>query len=77
MLRFIRILLYSLILSIVLPGSVEAEGRSLPLVINEFMASNNSSGRDPQGTQIGIPTHRTGKCVDRVLTESRGEFGTE
>ncbi|MBL7143481.1 MAG: lamin tail domain-containing protein [Phycisphaerae bacterium] len=48
MLRFIRILLYSLILSIALPGLVEAEG-TLSLVINEFMASNNSSARDPQG----------------------------
>ena len=49
MLRFIRILLYSLFLIIALPGSVEAEQRPLPLVINEFMASNNSSARDPQG----------------------------
>jgi hypothetical protein len=38
-----------LFLTIALPGSVEAEERPLPLVINEFMASNNSSARDPQG----------------------------
>jgi len=48
MLRLIRILLYSLILAMALPGTVEAES-PLSLVINEFMASNNSSARDPQG----------------------------
>ncbi|MBW7992486.1 MAG: hypothetical protein FVQ84_21065 [Planctomycetes bacterium] len=48
MLRFIRILVYSLILAMALPGSVEAES-PLSLVINEFMASNDSSARDPQG----------------------------
>ncbi|MHC4536592.1 MAG: lamin tail domain-containing protein, partial [Planctomycetota bacterium] len=48
MLRLIRILLYSLILAMTLPGTVEAESPP-SLVINEFMASNNSSARDPQG----------------------------
>jgi len=32
-----------------LPGLAGAEQRPFPLVINEFMASNNSSVRDPQG----------------------------
>ena len=49
MLRLIRILLYSLMLTTALPGSVEAEQFPLSLVINEFMASNVSSARDPQG----------------------------
>ncbi|NQT03741.1 MAG: CotH kinase family protein, partial [Planctomycetes bacterium] len=45
--RFIKILLFSLVLAVALLGTVKAE-RPLPLVINEFMASNNSSARDPQ-----------------------------
>ena len=43
-----KISLLGLILTVGLPGSVEAE-RPLSLVINEFMASNSSCNTDPQG----------------------------
>jgi hypothetical protein len=43
-----KISLLGLILTVALPGSVEAE-RPLSLVINELMASNSSCIRDPQG----------------------------
>ena len=49
MLQLNRILLYNLILTAALLGSVQAEQSPLSLVINEFMASNNSSVPDPQG----------------------------
>ncbi|MDT8304007.1 MAG: chitobiase/beta-hexosaminidase C-terminal domain-containing protein, partial [Sedimentisphaerales bacterium] len=49
MLRFIRILLYILFLTILLPALTGAEQHPFPLVINEIMASNNNSARDPQG----------------------------
>ncbi|MBN2594923.1 MAG: lamin tail domain-containing protein [Sedimentisphaerales bacterium] len=48
MLRYTTILLLALILVVSLTGSAKAEN-SVPLVINELMASNSSSIRDPQG----------------------------
>ena len=46
--RFMKISLLGLILTVALPGLVEAE-RPLSLVINELMASNSSFNTDPQG----------------------------
>ena len=45
--RFKKISLLILITHMAIIGSVKAEG--IPLVINELMASNSSSIRDPQG----------------------------